>query len=86
MRIIDRAKIEGYVGLWYSIDSEIIEGEAYYLLESEEFGDDIPCIIVDSDLSVVFEDVYNGLWEYKEYLGLIQEGESLSLSCYTYEV
>ena len=68
---IDRQKIDGYSGLWYSIDSEVIDGEVYYLLESEEFGDDIPCIIVDSDFSVVFEDVYNGLWEYKEYLGLI---------------
>ena len=86
MRIIDRAKIEGYVGLWYSIDSEFINGEEYFLLESEEFGDDIPCIIVDSNLKVVLDDVCNGLWEYKEYLGLIQEGESLSLRCYTYEV
>lgn len=68
---IDRQKIDGYVGTWYSIDSEFINGEEYFLLESEEFGDDIPCLVVDSDLQVVLDDVHNGLWEYKEYLGLI---------------
>lgn len=68
---IDNQKIEGYSGRWYSIDSEFISGEEYFLLESEEFGDDIPCIIVDSNLKVVLDDVCNGLWEYKEYLGLI---------------
>ena len=68
---IDNQKIEGYSGTWYSIDSEFINGEEYFLLESEEFGDDIPCVIVDSNLKVVLDDVCNGLWEYKEYLGLI---------------
>lgn len=68
---IEKQKIDGYIGTWYSIDSEIIQGEEYFLLESEEFGDDIPCIIVDSSLKVVLDDVCNGLWEYKEYLGLI---------------
>ena len=68
---IDRQKIEGYSGLWYSIDSEFINGEEYFLLKSEEYGDDTPCIIVDSNLKVVLDDVCNGLWEYKEYLGLI---------------
>lgn len=68
---IEKQKIDGYIGTWYSIDSEIIQGEEYFLLESEEFGDDVPCIVVDSNLKVVLDDVCNGLWEYKEYLGLI---------------
>ena len=68
---IDNQKIEGYSGRWYSIDSGIIQGQEYFLLESEEWGDDVPCLIVDSSLNVVFGNVFNGLWEYKEYLGLV---------------
>ena len=68
---IDRQKIEGYSGKWNSIDSEIIEGEEYFLLESEEFGDDIPCIIVNKNLEAVLHCVCNGLRDYKKYLGLI---------------
>ena len=68
---IDNQKIEGYSGTWYSIDSGIIQGQEYFLLESEEWGDDVPCLIVDSSLNVVFGNVFNGLWEYKEYLGLV---------------
>lgn len=68
---IENQKIEGYSGTWYSIDSEFINGEEYFLLESEEFGDDIPCIIVNKNLEAVLHCVCNGFRDYKEHLGLI---------------
>ena len=31
-----------------------------YLLESEVWGDEVPCIIIDGDYKVIMDNVYNG--------------------------
>lgn len=56
----DGIKIEGYVGRWYVIDETIWNGEKVYLLEHETYGDEAACLIVNENLSVVLDDVWNG--------------------------
>lgn len=56
----DGIKIEGYVGKWYVIDESKWNGEKVYLLEHETYGDEAACLIVNKDLSVVLDNVWNG--------------------------
>lgn len=56
----DKIKIKGHIGTWYVIDETVENGKKLYLLESEKFGDDAACIIVDENCSVVLDEVYNG--------------------------
>lgn len=52
--------LEGYEGTWYVIDEEYINGRQLYLLESEDCGDEVPCIIIDDEKNVILDDVWNG--------------------------
>ena len=54
---------EGYQGTWYVIDEGYHEGDKVYLLESEDYGDEEPAIIVTSTLRVLLDGVWNGLEE-----------------------
>ncbi len=45
-------KIEGLAGTWRAIDKEEIEGHSYFLLENEQYGDDVANILVDSSGNV----------------------------------
>ena len=65
--------VEGHVGSWYTIDTQITDGILYLLLEHEEYGDEAPCVIIDIDGNLVLEDVYNGFDDLDEYLGLYEE-------------
>lgn len=56
----DHIPVEGHRGTWYVIDQSRFRGKFIYLLESEQFGQDVPCIIVNQDLKLLAEDVYNG--------------------------
>nr|WP_313129516.1 YodL domain-containing protein [Anaerocolumna sp.] len=60
-------EVEGHIGTWYVIDTDKINGTAYFLLEHEEHGDEAACVIVDSDGKLVLEDVWNGFDDLKEY-------------------
>ncbi len=53
-------KVAGYYGSWYVIDEGFFNSSPCYLLEHEKYGDEAPCLIVDSKLHVIAEDVYNG--------------------------
>lgn len=53
-------KIKGYRGTWYIIAKRIYNMKEIYLLESEIYGDEVPCLIVDNDLNVILDNVYNG--------------------------
>ena len=53
-------KIKGYKGTWYIIGKTIHNMKEVYLLEHEQFGDETPSIIVDNELNVILDDVYNG--------------------------
>ena len=68
----DHIKVVGHYGAWYVIDDGVFiltpdteRGPQtitvhLFLLEHEEYGDDVPCIIVDENGALVMEDVYNG--------------------------
>ena len=58
-------KVEGYKGTWYVIDKNHLRDKKIYLLEHETYGEDA-CIIIDEDMNVILDDVYNGfqdLWD-----------------------
>lgn len=54
-------KIDKYQGTWYVIDEGYYNSNKVYLLESEQFGEDIPSLIVNNKLVVIKDNVYNGL-------------------------
>jgi len=55
--------IEGHEGTWYVIEEAIYNGEKVYLLESEQYGDEAACLIVDKNLKILAEDVWNGFFD-----------------------
>lgn len=75
-------KVAGHKGTWYVIDESfaethmgiyrIISGtEKVYLLEHEKYGDEAPCIIVDGNLKVIMDDVYNGFRDLAEHCEVV---------------
>lgn len=35
-----KIKIEGHIGTWYIMDTGTVHGDEYYILESEQYGDE----------------------------------------------
>ena len=61
-------KIDGYIGRWSVIDKTIRCAKSYFLLESDNCGDDVPAIIVDKHCNVILDEVYNGFSDLDEYI------------------
>lgn len=59
----DNIKIKGHIGTWYVIDEGVWEGEKVFLLEHETYGDAAAYLIVNEDLDIVLDDVWNGFEE-----------------------
>ena len=59
----DGIEILGHIGTWYVIDRTVRFSKEYFLLESEEYGEDAPCIIVDSVKRIIRENVTDGFNE-----------------------
>ena len=57
-------KLKGYRGTFYVISDTVMDIKGtlkrVYLLESEFWGDEAPCVITDGDYNIILEDVYNG--------------------------
>lgn len=68
----DNITVDEHTGTWYVIDNDIINGEEVFLLESEQYGDEAACLVVNSSGKLLLDDVYNGLEDYKEHLELSQ--------------
>ena len=67
----DNIKISGYKGTWYVIDVWPKESEhPVFLLESELYGEDALCLIVDEDKQILMSDVSMGFEEYKQLLAI----------------
>lgn len=60
-------EVDGHIGTWYVIDTEVVGGAKYFLLEHEEHGDGAACVIVDSDGKLALDDVWNGFDDLKEH-------------------
>lgn len=56
----DGIKIKGYIGKWYVIGCSHYKGKEVYLLEHETYGDEAASLIVDGELNVLLDDVWNG--------------------------
>jgi hypothetical protein len=59
-------KINGHIGTWYVIGGKEYKCKKVYLLEHETYGEDAAHIIVDENLNIVLEDVYNGFADLEE--------------------
>ena len=63
----DTIKIAWHVGTWYVIDQQTQpDGQTFFLLEHDVFGDDAACIIVDENLNIILDDVWNGWLDLEE--------------------
>lgn len=49
--------IEGHDGTWYSIEEFTVQGNSFYLMESEAFGQDANMIVVDHAGNLIAEDI-----------------------------
>ena len=57
-------KLKRYYDTFYVISDTVMDIKGtlkrVYLLESEFWGDEAPCVITDGDYNIILEDVYNG--------------------------
>ncbi len=56
----DGITIEGYIATWYVIDTKETPFGELFLLENELYGDEVPCLIVDSESRVLTSTAWNG--------------------------
>ncbi|KNC25436.1 hypothetical protein FF38_11040 [Lucilia cuprina] len=59
----ETVNVNGHTGTWCEIDSTEFNGEILYLMESEQYGENAPCLIIREDNTLFMEDVYNGFDE-----------------------
>ncbi len=52
--------IPGHCGTWHTIDHRVIGGYKFYLMESDIYGDDAACILLDEHGRIVAEDLFDG--------------------------
>ena len=50
--------VAGHTGTWYEIDR--LNG--MYLMESEQWGDETACLIINENNELLMDDIWNG-WE-----------------------
>jgi hypothetical protein len=60
MAVTNGMKIEGHLGTWYILDSKEVTDGQYYLMESEQHGEDAAHIIIDDNGKIIMDDVFNG--------------------------
>lgn len=64
----DGIKVAGHRGKWYVIEEVIYQGERYFLLEHETYGNDAPWIAVTEKGLLVMEDIWDGVEQLIECL------------------
>ena len=52
--------VDGHFGTWHSIDTMQIGGKDFYLMEHDEYGDEVASIIVDATGKLAAEDLWDG--------------------------
>ena len=72
--------VDGHFGTWHTIDSMKFGELKLFLMEHAEYGDEVACVIVDSNGKLLAEDVWNGFDQ--EILDMIaaEQGTSQSLA------
>lgn len=69
----EHIKIEGHKGTWYEIDNASYYGKTLYLMESEVYGDEAPCIIINNDNEIMAQEIYDGFLELDDRISFIKE-------------
>ena len=75
--------VDGHEGRWRPLYGQEINGDMFYLMESEEYGDEVANILLHMDRDLVAEDLWNGI-DYgameavKEYFNLAVAGQWLA--------
>lgn len=59
-------RIPGHKGTWHIIDKTEDGDKTLFLLEHDTYGDEAACLIVDEDMNLLCEDVWNGFNDYFE--------------------
>ena len=59
--------IAGHTGTWHTIDVTNIDGQDYFLLEHDTYGDEAASIIVNTTGMIILDDVYNGFDDLKDH-------------------
>lgn len=60
-------KVKNHVGTWYALSERQTPIGRLYLVESELYGDEAPCLWIDSTCRLILEDVWNGAEDLEEY-------------------
>ena len=55
----DAIEIDGYWGTWYTIDAFMFRRNKFFILESEDFGDETAHLVIDKTGKVFLNDVYD---------------------------
>lgn len=63
----DNIKVKGHKGTWYVIDKGYYRGKPVYLLESEIYGDDAMCLVVDKEMNKICETA-DGLYNIEDWI------------------
>jgi len=63
----DNIKIPTHISTWYVIDETTWQNKKVYLLEHEKYGDSAACMVVDEDLNIILEDIWNGFDDLVEF-------------------
>ena len=74
----DHIRVAGHRGTWYVIDEMEVNGEKFFLLEHETWGDEAASVVVNQHGELVEEDVWNGfddcvLQAIYEYFGMKED-------------
>ena len=64
---IDGIEIQGWIGTWYTIDTQVTDHTLYFLLEHEEYGDETEHLIIDHTGELILDEVYNGFDDLNEF-------------------
>ena len=59
-------RVTGYKGTWHIVVRMEDDGQNLFLLEHDTYGDEAACLIVDENMNLVCEDVWNGFDDYFE--------------------
>jgi len=52
--------VAGHIGKWHTIDHTVVEGETFFLMEHDTYGDEAASIIVDSKGRLALDEISNG--------------------------
>ena len=59
--------IPSHIGSWHIIDQQTQpDGQTFFLLEHDEYGDEAASLIVDENLNIILDDVWNGWGDLEE--------------------